>query len=204
MVGHVGGGERLGRREQHARCVEGHVAHAHHHGPLARQVEVPGALIGVRVVPAHEVAGACPAGKGFTRDSQVAEPPAPHAVDDRVEVGQQVVVPQIAPMLDVAVEGHARVGGNAVVHPGDALDRLVVGRHAASYETERRGQAVDERHLHGAGGLGEQVLAGIEPGGAGADDGNTKGIGHDRQRGAGIGGKGTPHRPRHLRPLVAG
>src|SRR5690606_13221738 len=56
------------------------------------------------------------------------------------------------------------------------LDLLVVRRDAAADEPERRREPVEEVHLDDEGVLLEEGVGGVEPGGAGPDDGDAEGV----------------------------
>ena len=94
---------------------------------------------------------------------------APDRVDDRVVVGRQVGVGEVAAHLHVAVEAELGVGGDLVVDPRHRLDLLVVGRDAAAHQPEGRRQAVVHVDLDLEVVLLLQVLGGVEARGARAD-----------------------------------
>ena len=93
-------------------------------------------------------------------------------VDDRVVVGRQVGVGQVAAHLDVAVEAELGVGGDLVVDPGDRLDLLVVGRDPAAHQAEGRRQPVVHVDLDLQVVLLLEMLGGVEARRARADDGH--------------------------------
>ena len=164
MTADVGGGELIRRQHENPRDVHGHVAVAHHHHALAAEVEREVALVGAGVVPAHEVAGAVASRQVLAGNSQAAVGPRAHAVDDRVEVLEQVLVLDVRSELHVATEAEVGVRGDLVVHPGDRLDLGVVGRDAGAHQAEGCGQAIEHVHLHVEVILRQHVLSGVEPG----------------------------------------
>ena len=70
--------------------------------------------------------------------------------------------------------------GGLLVAPRDRLQLWVIGRDAGPHEPERRRQRVVEVDLEVL--LLEQVLAGVEAGRAGADDGYANRVRHRQRR----------------------
>ena len=164
VLGDVGGRQQLGRAGQDAGEVHRHVAVSDHGGTLGRQVEAEVAEVRVGVVPADELGGRVAAGQMLAGDAHAPVRARADGVDDRVVVGRQVRVGQVAAHLDVAVEAELGVAGDLVVDARHRLDLLVVGRHAAAHEAERRGQAVVHVDLDHQVLLLLQVLGGVEAG----------------------------------------
>ena len=175
VLGDVGARQQLGRAGQDAGQVHRHVAVADHHGLLGREVEAEVAEVGVGVVPAHELGGRVAAGQVLARDAHAPVGARPDGVDDRVVVGAQVRVGQVAAHLDVAVEAELGVVGDLVVDARDRLDLLVVGGDAAAHQAEGRRQAVVHVDLDHQVLLLLQVLGRVEARGPGADHGHAQG-----------------------------
>ena len=162
MARHVGARELLRRQHQHARDVHGHVAVAHHHRAEATEVVRAGAVERAGVVPGHELRARVAAGQVLVRNPQAAIRRRTHCVDDRMEVLHEVRLVDVAPHLHVAPEAEAVIRGGALVHAGDRLDLLVVGRHPRPHQAERRGHPVEHVHLHVHVVLRQQVLRRVE------------------------------------------
>ena len=171
VVGDVGPGQHLGGAGQDARQVHGHVAVAHHHRPRGGQAEGQAAVVGVGVVPAHELGGRVAPRQVLAGHAQAPVGARAHRVDDGVVVGRQVGVGHVAAELHVAVEAELRVGGDLVVDPGHRLDLLVVRGHPAAHQAEGRGQPVVHVHLDHER-LALQALGGVEARRPRADDGH--------------------------------
>ena len=157
----VGCRQFLRGQHQYAGHVHCHVAVAHHHHALAAEIKGEVALVGARVVPAHEVAGTVAPGQVLAGDSQAAVGAGTHAVDDRVEVLEQVLVLDIGAELDVAAEAEVGVGRDLVEHAGDGLYLGMIGCHPGPHQAKRGGQAVEHLHLHVQVFLRQQVLGRI-------------------------------------------
>ena len=78
------------------------------------------------------------------------------------------------PDLDVAEEAEAVARGGFFVDADDRLDLRVVGGDAAADQAEGGREAVEEVDLGVQVAVLEDVLGGVEAGGAGADDGDSK------------------------------
>lgn len=98
----------------------------------------------------------------------------PDAVDHRmVELAQPLGWQPVPAHLDMAEEGDPLVLQDGPQTVLQRLDLLVVGGDAVPHEAVRAGQPV--QHVHpdiGHPGLLDQRLSGVDPAGAGADDGD--------------------------------
>ena len=83
VLGDVGAREGVGARHEHARDVEGDVSVAEDDGALMRQVECAAGVVGVAVVPGHELGGGVAAWQVLAVDS---ERPVAHRAD-RIDHG---------------------------------------------------------------------------------------------------------------------
>src|SRR6266545_1970145 len=94
-------------------------------------------------------------------------------VDDGVVELGQLLVRDVAADLDVAEEAEARLRGGLLERARHRLDVRVVGRDAEANEAPRRRQPLDHVHLDLTVGC-EEARCRVEPGRAGADDGDAK------------------------------
>ena len=174
LVGRVGRRELLRGEREHARDVDRDVAVPDHDRALAREVELEVLEVGVAVVPGDERRGRPRAGQVLAGD---AEPPVglrADGVDDRVVEREQLLVRDVAADLDVAEEAEARPRRGLLERARDGLDVLVVGRDAEADEAPRRRQPVDQVDLDLRVLALQQRVGRVEPGRAGADDGDAK------------------------------
>ena len=178
VLGGVGALQLGGLQREHAGHVRGHVAVADDHGAPARQRRVQLAAVRVAVVPAHEIGGGQRAGQVLARDAQRLVGLGAHRVDDRVVVAHQVGVRDVRAHLDVAQEAAARAQHVAVEGLVQALDLVVVGRHAAAQQAPRGGQALVQVHL-GAAADAQQPRGRERARRPGADDGHPP-VAHSR------------------------
>ena len=180
MVGGVGARELVVRERQHPRHVERDVAVADHDRPLAAEVEVEVAVVGVAVVPADELGRRPAAGQLLAGDAERSVGRRAGRVDDRVVVREQLLAADVAPELDVAEVAKARVRGGLLVDARDRLDLRMVRRDARAHEPPRRRQALEHVDLDAPLGVLQQMPGGIEAGRAGADHGDADGglVGH--------------------------
>src|SRR5207248_608126 len=116
-VGRVRRRELLRRQGEHSRDVDGDVAVPDHHRTLARQVEFQVLEVRMAVVPGDELRG-----RPGAREILAGYPHPPVAlradgVDDRVVQLDQLVVPDVAPDLDVAEEAKAGLEGDPLERP---------------------------------------------------------------------------------------
>ena len=179
MVGDVGALELLPGQGEHARDVGRHVAVADHHRALVGEVELQVAVVGVAVVPGHELGRGPAARQLFARDAQLPVGLGADRVDHRVVAVDEVLAGQVDAELDVAEEPELRVDGGLLVDAADGLDVRVVGRHPGADEAPGGGQPVVHVDLSDEVGMllgREQLTRGIEAGGAGADDGDSQGV----------------------------
>jgi hypothetical protein len=124
----------------------------------------------VAVVPADERDGREAAGQVLAGDAHAPVGLGPDGVDDLVVEALEVAVVQVDPVGDVATEPDPRVGQGPLQHPGDRLDRLVVGRDPVADQSERGREAVEDVDGQDQVGAVEQRLGGVQPGRPGADD----------------------------------
>ncbi len=116
------------------------------------------------------------AGQLFARNPELAVGLAADREDDRVVEPLEVLDLDVVADLDVAEEAEAVAGRGFFVDPDHRLDLRMVRGDAAADEAERRRQAVEEIDLGVQVLALEDVLGGVEAGGAGADDGDAQGI----------------------------
>ena len=133
------------------------------------QVELAVRIVGMAVVPAHEVRGGLGPWQVLAGNP---EPPVDRRAD-RIDHGvvalEQVGAMQVAPELDAPEEPEALLRRGLLVDPHDRLDLRVVRRDAGAHEPERRRQAIEQVHADGPLG-GEHVPGGVEAGRSCADD----------------------------------
>lgn len=135
------------------------------------------------VVPGDEVGGAVGAVELDARYGHVAVCRGAGGEDHRVVEAAQVVQADVGRVVDVAEEADLRLVQDLVQGVDDALDARVVGGDAVPDQAEGRGHPLEEVDGHaGFGGhLGlEQGVGGVDPGGAGSDDGYPQGARHDQ------------------------
>jgi hypothetical protein len=152
VVRDVGALELGDAAREDARHVGGDVAVADHDGPRRRQVELAVAIVGVAVVPGHELGGRPAAGQVLAGDPERLVGLRAGGVDDGGVVLHQLGVRDVGADLHVAEEPTAasqRLALEAIVEP---LDLLVVGRHAGAQQSPRRRQPLVQVDLDVAGG----------------------------------------------------
>ena len=129
---------------EHPRDVERDVAGADHDRPLAAQVEVVVAEVGMAVVPADELGRRVAARQVLAGDPERPVGRRADRVDDRVVVAAQVLDREVAAELDVGEQAQPRVLGGALVEPRHRLDLRVVGRDAGADQAPRRRQPLEQ------------------------------------------------------------
>ena len=174
MVGGVGLAQLVVGQGQHAGDVHRHVAVADHHGALGREVEVVVGVVGMRRCTnrrrrwRHGCRAALrpgfPATVGLAADRE----------DDRVVEPLEVLDLEVVTHLDVAEEAESVAGRGFFVDPDHRLDLRMIRGDAAANQAERGGQAIEEIDLSVQVLALEDVLGGVEAGGAGADDGDAQ------------------------------
>ena len=178
----------LGRQQllrglgEDARHVERDVPDAED-GDLLR-LQRPGTRhVRVTVVPGDEVRGAVRAVEADARYRQLAVGRRARGEDHGVVERAQVVQADVGRVVDVAEETDLRLVEHLVEGGDDALDARVVRSDAVTDQAERGRHPLEEVDGHpGFGGhFGlEQCVGGVDPGGAGSDDGYPQGAGHDQ------------------------
>ena len=176
VVGGVGLAQLVVGQRQHPGDVHRHVAVADHDGALAGEVELLVGVVGMGVVPADEGGGGVAAGQLLAGDAELAVGLAADREDDRVVEPLEVLDLDVVADLDVAEEAEALARRGFLVDPDHRLDLRVVGGDAAADEAEGGGEAVEEVDLGVHVFALEDVLGGVEAGGAGADDGDADGV----------------------------
>ncbi len=176
VVGGVGLAQLVVGQGQHPRDVHRHVAVADHHRPLAGEVELLLAVVGVGVVPADEGGGGMAAGQLLAGDAEPAVGLAADREDDRVVEPLEVLDLDVVADLDVAEEAEALARRRFLVDADHRLDLRMVGGDAAADQAEGGGEAVEEVDLGVRVRVLEDVLGGVEAGRAGADDGDAHGV----------------------------
>ncbi len=173
MLRDVGVLQLIHRLRQHACHVHRHVADADHHRHLAVQAKVDVAVIGMCVVPADKRSGRETAVQVLARNVHFPVGFRAVRVDDRVVVLLHLRHGHVAANLHVAVEVESRLAGDALIDLRGQPNLLVVRRHPAAHQAERRGQAVI--HVHNDAGFGlQQGVRGIEPARSGPDNGDAQ------------------------------
>ena len=185
MIGHVCALELGGRDREHPRDVHRDVAVPDHDRPLAAQIELALAVVGVAVVPGDELGRGDASGEILARDPHPLVGLGTDRVDDRVVAGRQVLVRDVAAQLDVPEEAKAGASSGLLEHARHGLDVRVIGRHAAAHEPPRSRQPVEYVDLDDEvrTSLGAQQLARrVEPGRSRADDRDAQGAGFGADR----------------------
>lgn len=140
-------------------------------------------VIGMTVVPAHELCRGQAARQVLTRDTQPATFCRTGGVDDGVVVGDEVTVVDIGADLDIEVRRQPwmREDGGELI--GDLLGVGVIRRDPRAHQPVRGGQAVDQRDGDMRTRL-QQFGGGIEATGSRAHDGHSERIrsGHRSRR----------------------
>jgi hypothetical protein len=172
VVGEVGGGQRLRGGGQDAGHVHGHVAVADHHRPFAGEVDGEVAVVGMAVVPADERDGREAVGQVLSGDAHAPVGLGADGVDDLVVAPLELPVVEVDAVGDVAEVAHPGVGQGLVEDAGHRLDGLVVGRDTVADQPEGGREAVEDVDGQGQVVLAQEAFAGVEPGRAGADDGD--------------------------------
>ncbi len=172
---HVRAFEFGGRAGEDAGHVEGHIAGPDDRHPLRVQGERRPGDIGMPAVPGDEVGGGAAAGQLLAGDAEAPADRGAGRVEDRVVVGEEVPAGDVGAELDAAEEADRRVVEDPAQLADDALDLLVVRRHAVAHQAVRGGQPVEQVDADLGAVLADQLLGGVEPGGAGADDGDPPG-----------------------------
>ena len=108
------------------------------------EVEVAVLEVGMAVVPADELGGRVHATELLAVDAHRAVGFVAGRVDDAVVVAFEIGNAQVTADHDVAEEAEALIGRGLVVDADDVLDLLVVGRDAATHETKRCGQSIEQ------------------------------------------------------------
>jgi hypothetical protein len=116
------------------------------------------------------------AGQVFARNAQLAVGLAADREYDRVVEPLEILDLDVVADLDVAEEAEALARRGFLVDPDHRLDLGMVGRDAAADQAKRGGEAVEEVDLGVRLCVFEDVLGGVEAGGAGADDGDADGV----------------------------
>src|SRR5215217_6052084 len=164
--------KRVRGRGQDAGHVHGYVAVADDHGPLTGEVGGQVTVVGMPVVPADERDRREAVGQVLTRDAHAPVGLGADGIDELMVEPLQLPVVEIDTVGDVPEEADPWVGQDLVEDAGHRLDGLVIGRDAVADQPERGGEAVEDIDGQGDVGSPEKALGGIEPGWAGADDGD--------------------------------
>ena len=122
--------------------------------------------------PTNAVAGKA-AGQLLARDAERAVRLRADGVDHRVVAPHEIGVRDVGAHGDVAEEPTAGAEDGAVERLVQALDLLVVGRHARPEEAPGRGQPLDEVDV-GPAAVAAQLRRGERPGRPRADDGDAR------------------------------
>ena len=173
VVGGVGGRDLVGVEHEHARDVDRDVAVADHDRARGGEVELVVGVVGVAVVPGHELERTVRAGPVLAGDAEPVVARRADRVEHHVVAVQQVLAADVPAELDAAVEAEARVLRGLLVDARDALDLGVIGRHAGAHEAERGREDLEQVDLEA--GL-QQLVGGVEAGRAGADDRRAQGV----------------------------
>ena len=167
VVGGVGDRDLVGVEHEHPGDVDGDVAVADHDRARGGQVELVVGVVGVAVVPGHELGRRVRSRPVLARDPEPVVDRRADRVEHAVVALEQVLAADVGAELDAAEEAEAGLLRGLLVHPRDALDLRVVGRDAGADEPERRRQDLEQVDLE----AGLQELVGrVEAGRAGADD----------------------------------
>ena len=126
-------------------------------------------VIRVAVVPAHEDGGRKTAWQVLTGNAHVAVVIRAGGEEYLMVVAQHFVQGQIPAKGHVAKEAETRPPGGALINLDYRLDLRMIGSHAATHQTVRGGQAIEQIHFDLDVFLLEQRLYGIKAGGSAAD-----------------------------------
>ena len=165
------------RQREHPRDVDGDVAVADDDRALAGEVELQILEVRMAVVPGDERGGRPRAGEILAGDAELPVGLRADRVDDRVVQPRQLLVRDVPPDLDVAEEAEPGSRGDPLEGARHRLDVRMVGRDTEADEPPRGRQALDHVDLDRRLLALEERVGGVEPGGAGADDGDAQGSG---------------------------
>jgi hypothetical protein len=174
VVGDVRPRQLVRRSAEDAGDVDRHVPDADDRGPLLVEVELAVPVVGVAVVPGHELGGRMAASQVLAGDPHAPVGLRPGGVDDLVIVLPEVIDGQILAQLDVAEEAKARVGGDLVERRRHRLDLLMIGGDTRADQPVGRRQPVVEVHGRDETLLPEQVVGGVVTRRTRADDGHAQ------------------------------
>jgi hypothetical protein len=170
MVGCVRQLELRAGKGQHPGDVGGDVAVPDHDGALTGKIEFGVGEVGVGVVPVDEGGGRMAAGELLAGDAELPVDAGAVGEDDRVVPVGQLAHADVAADVDVAEEAEARPSRGLLVDADHRLDLGVVGRDTGADQAIRGRQPVEDVDLRRRLLLAQEVLGGVEPRRAGADD----------------------------------
>ena len=128
-----------------------HVSLADHHGHFGLQIKDAVLVVGVAVVPRHELRCGVAAGQVFSFDAEIPVGFSPACEDYRVVEGAKFGYRQIMGHRDVPEEREALVGSGLLVHSDHVLDLGVIGCHAVTNQAKWGGKPVVHRHIDNQG-----------------------------------------------------
>ena len=172
VIGDVRFGEFFRCSTQNAGHVHRDVADTHNSHALAREVEVEVTIVGMSVVPGHEVGSRIAAEEILTGDIHAVVGRSASREDDLVIEPTQVVKAQVCSVFHVAVITKPGIGGNLVVGRRNGLDFLMVRRHTATHQSVWRRQPLQHVNLDDEIFLIQQVFGDIEAARARSNNGH--------------------------------
>ncbi len=117
-----------------------HVAVADDDGPLPRQVERAVGVVGVPVVPGHELGGGVAAGEILAGNAQFAVACRTDRVDDGVVVREQFLVGHVRAHVHVEVAVHRPLADDRAELVRDALGARMIRGDACAHQPVRVGR----------------------------------------------------------------
>ena len=172
MIGDVGARQRVRIGGQDARDVQRHVPVADDDDAVTAEVHREVGVVGMPVVPGHDLCGSGGSGQAHALDLQAFVVGCPDCVEHRVVVLEQLVVRDVRPDLDVEVEPETVLGGDPVEQPGDPFGGLMIGCDTGADQSVGGRQLLEDVDPHAF--LGQQLISGVHRRRPGAHHGHPK------------------------------
>ena len=147
VVGDVGLRQLIGCAAQDPCNVHRDVSDAHHGNTLGGEIELMVPVVRVAVEPRHELGGGVASCEILAGDPH---PPICFCADgkaDLVKVLAEVGQADVFSHLHIAEEPESLLLGDAVEHPRDVLDLLVIRGDTKTHEAERSREAIEHVDL---------------------------------------------------------
>ena len=132
-------------------------------------------MVGMAVVPTDKVGRGIDTSEVFAFEAKLGVAFTSKRVDDLMVVRVEVLDLDVTTKADVAKEPEAFMGRDLVVDLDDTFDLLVIGRDAATHQTKRHWQAIEQVHGNAGYTRLEQCFGGVERCWAGAHNCNAPG-----------------------------